>query len=152
MFPAALVNELGDSASEPVDVSPDFRAERPELDIPQADFTCMGPMDRVTYLPAETCSLKATRAFYFPHQEGIAFIFACDQHAMSIGEWAGRKYGGCFGGMDDRPQRYGHGGKKFRADIPHGPEFESLVAVPNPPRVTSLFRPEPPASESARGV
>lgn len=154
MFPAALVNEPGDSAPDPVDVSPDFRAERPELDIPQADFTCMGPMDRFTYLPAETCSLKATRAFCFPHQEGIAFIFACDQHAMSIGEWAGRKFGGCFGGdVTTAPSAMAMAARSFaRVDIPHGAEFESLVAVPNPPRVTSLFRPEPPVSESARGV
>ena len=145
MFPASLVNEPGESASAPVDVSPDFRAERPELDIPQADFICMGPMDRVTYLPAETCSLKATRAFCFPHQEGIAFIFACDQHAISIGEWAGRKYGGCFGGdVTTAPSAMTMAVRSFaRVDIPHGVEFESLVPVPNPPRVTSFFRPEP---------
>jgi hypothetical protein len=69
---------------------------------------------------------------FFPHQSGVAFMFACDRHLESVARWAGVRFGGCFAGgpiakgagvMKDAAAKFG------RVDMPHGEEFNALVKV-----------------------
>ena len=99
--------------------------------------TCLGPIDPATDLPAETCGDAATKMLFFPHQNGVAFMFSCERHVESLARWAGTRFGGCFAGgpiakgarvMTDAAARFG------RIDIPRGAEFNALVGVPTPPR------------------
>lgn len=102
-------------------------------------FSCQGPIDAATHLPSEKCGLPATASFFSPHKEGVAFLFACGRHTMEIGAWAGRRFGGTFGGeiakaraaMKLAATRYP------RVDTPHGEEFNALSAVPGAPRAGS---------------
>src|ERR1700726_1994074 len=59
---------------------------------------CLGPIDPASDLPEETCGEAATKMLFFPHQSGVAFMFACDRHLESLGRWAGTRFGGCFAG------------------------------------------------------
>ena len=111
------------------------------------EFSCQGPVDRVTHLPAESCDERANMSFYFTHQEGIAFIFGCDRHALHLARWAGRRFGGCFGAeipkvrlAMEQAQKAGN-----RVDTPHGEEFTSLIPVPGAPTTSSLFGNPPQA-------
>lgn len=132
------------SGAEPEPASQDaldFRKDRPVLKTESGDFPCQGPIDRVTDLPAETCDERASMSFYFPHQEGIAFIFGCDRHALHLARWAGKRFGGCFGAeilkvrvAMEQAQR-----TATRVDTPHGEEFTSLIPVPGAPTTSSLF-------------
>jgi hypothetical protein len=98
---------------------------------------CLGPIDPLSDLPAETCVEPATKMLFFPHQNGVAFMFSCDRHLESLGRWAGVRFGGCFAGgpiakgarvMTDAEAEYG------RIDIPHGEAFNSLVGIPGTPK------------------
>jgi hypothetical protein len=139
MKPVVRVSVTDVAAARP-DIQ-DFRAERPTLDVTVREYDCMGPMNKVTHLPDETCQKHATRSFYFPHQQGLAFLFACDEHAISLGEWAGRKFGGCFGGdVAGAPRAMKLAAQRgAQVDLPHDEEFERLVPVPNPPALSTLF-------------
>jgi hypothetical protein len=140
--------------SDPIfQVAPDFREDRPQLRAERCDFSCQGPIDRVTDLPAETCDEKASTGFYFPHQEGIAFLFGCDRHALAIGGWAGRRFGGCFGGEVAKvPLAMDLARKTFaRVDTPHGEEVASLIPVPGAPTTSSLFSHPVDTSAESRG-
>ena len=64
---------------------PDFSTHRPSMSTKKSTRRCQGPINKVTQLPAETCSDVAKMSFCFPPQEGIAFIFACEGHALSLG-------------------------------------------------------------------
>jgi hypothetical protein len=94
---------------------------------------CIGPVDPATDLPVETCGATATKMLFFPHRDGVAFMFSCDRHLESVSRWAGTRFGGCFAGgpiakgartMADATTAYG------RIDFPHGEEFNTLVAAP----------------------
>jgi len=74
---------------------------------------------------------------FFPHQSGVAFVFSCDRHLESLGQWAGMRFGGCFVGgpiekgarpMTDAAAKFG------RIDIPHGEDFDALVGIPGGPK------------------
>jgi hypothetical protein len=98
---------------------------------------CLGPIDPASDLPDETCGEAATKMLLFPHQSGVAFMFACDRHLESLGRWAGTRFGGCFAGgpiakgarvMSDAAARFG------RIDMPHGEEFNAMVGVSGVPK------------------
>jgi hypothetical protein len=98
---------------------------------------CIGPIDRATDLPIETCGEAATKLLFFPHESGVAFMYPCDRHLESVARWAATRFGGCFAGG---PIAKGAGvmaeaAAKFdRVDTPHGEEFNALVKVAGPPR------------------
>jgi hypothetical protein len=117
-------------------------ADKPVVVRPRTDYQCQGPLDRVTHLPAESCSERAALAFYFPHQAGIALMFACATHAMELGQWAGRRFGGCYGGEVDKTAAVmeGAAGRGIVVRFPHRDEFASLAPVAVPaPKTASLF-------------
>jgi hypothetical protein len=67
---------------------------------------------------------------FFPHREGVAFMYCCDRHLESVSRWAGTRFDGCFAGgptakgqrtMDEAVEQFGH------IDWPHGEEFNALV-------------------------
>jgi hypothetical protein len=135
---------VGKAAAQPDPVAmqaPDFRKDRPALKSERPDFKCQGPIDRVADLPAETCDQKASMSFYFPHQDGIAFIFGCDHHALQLGTWAGKRFGGSFGAEVAKAVAAMDQAKKTVAHVstPHGEEFMSLIPVPGAPTTSSLF-------------
>jgi hypothetical protein len=115
-----------------------FRVGGQPADKPRrtATFACVGPIDPATKRPAEACGKAATKQFFFPHRDGVAFIFACEGHATSLGQWATRQFGGCFwGGIDKVPGAMKEAATKFaRVDMPHGEEFDTLVRVPGSPK------------------
>jgi hypothetical protein len=91
---------------------------------------CVGPIDPATDLPAETCGEPAMKFLFFPHRDGVAFMYSCDRHLESVSRWAGTRFGGCFAGgptakgqrtMDDAIEQFG------RIDWPHGDQFNALV-------------------------
>jgi hypothetical protein len=141
ILPVVTVGTAAAGPDVAVKELPDFRKDRPRLRAERRDYSCQGPIDRVTDLPAETCGEKASTGFYFPHQEGVAFIFACDRHALALGRWAGRRFGGCFGGEVSKvPFAMELASNAFaRVDTPHGDDFTSLVPVPGAPTTSSLF-------------
>ncbi len=141
--PVFLVQQATTDADTGAVEMPDFRAHRPRLTTEKSTRRCQGPLNKVTHLPAETCTERATMSFYFPHQEGIAFLFACDQHALALGQWAGKRFGGCFGGAAEKTQvAMEMAAKTFaRIDEPHGADYDKLVPVPGAPATQSLFSP-----------
>ncbi len=71
------------------------------------------------------------KMLFFPHRDGVAFMFCCDRHLESVSRWAGIRFGGCFAGgpiakgartMSEATEKFG------RIDMPHGKEFDALVA------------------------
>src|SRR5579863_5309356 len=93
---------------------------------------CIGPIDPVADLPAETCGEAAIKFLFFPHRDGVAFMYCCDRHLESVSRWAGTRFGGCFAGGP-----IAKGARTFadaeaecsRVDWPHGEEFNALVAA-----------------------
>lgn len=136
MLPNVQRDRRGANRGVPI---PDFRAERPALQVDRQDYSCQGPMNRVTHLPLETCTARATTLFFFPHQEGVAFVFGCDKHALALGRWAGQRFGGCFGDSVFKAPRLMEqaSNRVARVDLPHGEDFDQLLPVPNPPQVQS---------------
>lgn len=121
---------------QPNGITFDFGGQPADKPRRTATFACIGPVDSATNRPAETCGKVATKQFFFPHRDGVAFIFACGGHAGSLGAWAGRRFGGCFGGDIAKAQRaMTEAATRFaRVDMPHGEGFDALVSVPNPPK------------------
>jgi hypothetical protein len=103
LFAPAMEVQPGPADAEPaiMDV-PDFTSHRPALTTEYSTRECQGPLNKVTHLPAESCTERATMALFFPHQEGVAFLFGCHEHALALGQWAGKKFGDASGG---RPRR-----------------------------------------------
>lgn len=132
--------ERGDAGPPSVDV-PDFTSHRPTLTTEKSLRKCQGPINKVTHLPAESCTERATTAFFFPHQEGIAFLFGCDEHALALGQWAGKKFGGCFGGEAEKADvTMKMALTTFaRIDEPYGAEYDKLIPVPGAPKVQFPF-------------
>lgn len=133
-----------------VNVQPEgitFRVGGQPADKPRrtATFACLGPIDPVTDAPGETCEGTATRFFYFAHRDGIAFMFACDAHALSLGQWAGIRFGGCWGGKVEnaRDKMREAATKVARADVPRTLEFKDLVRAPNAPKGSGSGRISP---------
>ena len=120
---------------------PDFSSHRPLMTTERSSRRCQGPLNKVTTLPSESCQETATMSLYFPHQEGAAFLFACDQHALSLGQWAGKRFGGCFGGEAEKADVVMRLAAQLyaRVDEPHGAEYENLIPVPGAPQTQSLF-------------
>ena len=120
---------------------PPFSSHRPTMTTERSTRRCQGPLNKVTTLPAESCQKTATMSFYFPHQEGVAFLFSCDQHALSLGQWAGKRFGGCFGGEAEKADvAMRLAAQSFaRIDEPHGAEYELLIPIPGAPQTQSLF-------------
>lgn len=94
---------------------------------------CIGPINRATDLPDETCGAEATKILFFPHQSGAAIMFSCDGHLESLGRWAGTRFGNCFAGgpiansartMTEATAQFGP------ITIPHGGDFGALLGVP----------------------
>jgi hypothetical protein len=114
----------------------DFAVDRPKIRIADS-YSCQGPIDQVTDLPSERCGSEASTSFFFPHQDGVVFVFACAQHAMDLGRWTSRRFGGCWGGEVEKvPHLMEESAKTFpRIDTPHGEEFRKLVPVPGAPEV-----------------
>jgi len=139
--PVAVVNRATSGPSS-TGTARDFRAERPAFERRRLIYQCQGPLDKVTQLPRETCGTTATSSFFFPHQHGIAFLFGCDIHALSLGQWAGRKFGGSFGGEVAKAalvieQAEGRG---VAIHFPHGEEYATLLPVATPaPGVAPLW-------------
>lgn len=69
-----------------------------------ATFACIGPIDPATNRPAETCGKAASKQFFFPHRDGVAFIFACEGHARSLGQWATGRFVPASGELLAKPQ------------------------------------------------
>jgi hypothetical protein len=107
--------------------------------------SCIGPIDPATDLPAETCRESAMKFLFFPHRDGVAFMYCCDRHLESVSRWAGTRFGGCFaGGPTAKGQRtFDEAVEQFgQIDWPHGEDFNTLVATP---KVTDFrHRPGPP--------
>jgi hypothetical protein len=91
---------------------------------------CVGPIDPATDLPEETCRAPAMKFLFFPHRDGVAFMFCCDRHLESVSRWAGARYGGCFAGgpiakgqrtMEEAVEQFG------QIDWPHAEAFHTLV-------------------------
>lgn len=140
------------TGQQPVTVEvPDFSSHRPSMATEKSTRRCQGPLGKVTNLPAESCPDTATMSFYFPHQEGVAFLFACDQHALLLGQWAGKRFGGCFGGEAEKADvAMRLAAQSFaRIDTPHGAEYEKLIPVPGAPQTQSLFITPVPTDEAA---
>ena len=128
VVPVAVVKRASTSPS-PTEAARDFRAERPASARHRLIYQCQGPLDKVTQVPSETCGTTATMSFFFPHQHGIAFLFGCDIHALLLGQWAGRKFGGSFGGEAAKAavvieQAESRG---VAAQFPHGEEYATLL-------------------------
>lgn len=141
-FAPAMEVQPGPGDQEPASVEvPDFSSHRPTLTTEKSTRQCQGPLNKVTHLPAETCTDRATTAFFFPHQEGVAFLFGCDQHALALGQWAGKKFGGCFGGEAEKADvTMKMAATTFaRIDEPHGAEYDKLIPVPGAPQVQFPF-------------
>lgn len=132
---------------------PDFSSHRPTMSTDKAVRRCQGPLNKVTRMPSESCSENATTSFYFPHQEGLAFLFACEGHALSLGQWAGKRFGGCFGGDVDKTDiAMQMAAKSFsRIDTPHSAEYGSLIPIPGAPQVQSFFN-SPIPTEDTQGA
>lgn len=148
-----MVVQPGPAESEPACLEvPDFRAHRPTLTTERSTRNCQGPINKVTHLPAETCIERATTAFFFPHQEGVAFLFGCDGHAISLGLWAGKKFGGCWGGEAEKAEvTMEMAAMTFaRIDEPHGAEYDTLIPVSGAPKVHLPFA--NPSSPSTAGT
>lgn len=147
LLPVFTVSAAGAQPEPESPDSLDFRKDRPVLKTESSDYQCQGPIDRVTDLPADSCDERASMSFYFPHQEGIAFIFGCDRHALHLARWAGRRFGGCFGAEILKVRLAMEQAQKTatRVDTPHGEEFTSLIPVPGAPTTSSLFGSPPQA-------
>lgn len=89
--------------------------------------------------PSEACTARATTLCFFPHQEGVAFVFGCDEHALALGRWAGQRFGGCFGdSVFKAPSLMEQANNRFaRVDLPHGADFDHLLPVSDPPQIQS---------------
>ena len=144
--PVLLVQQTSaDGEATKVEV-PDFSSHRRPMTTEKSTRRCQGPLNKVTHLPAETCPERATMSFYFPHQEGLAFLFACEQHALSLAQWAGKRFGGCFGGEAEKAETVLQlAVNSFaRVDEPHGADYEQLIPVPGAPQTQSMFNLVPP--------
>jgi hypothetical protein len=92
---------------------------------------CIGPIDPATDLPAETCAEAAMKFLFFPHRDGVAFMYSCDRHLESVSRWAGTCFGGCFAGgpIAKGARTFAEAEEQFgRIDWPHAEEFNALVA------------------------
>jgi hypothetical protein len=149
-FAPAMEVQPGPADAEPASVDvPDFTSHRPTLTTKKSTRECQGPLNKVTHLPAESCTERATTAFFFPHQEGVAFLFGCDEHALALGQWAGKKFGGCFGGEAEKAEvTMKMASTTFaRIDEPHGAEYDKLIPVPGAPKVQFPFA-QPDATDA----
>jgi len=149
--PILLVQQTSaDEEAAKVEV-PDFSSHRPPMTTDKSTRRCQGPLNKVTHLPSESCQEIAAMSFYFPHQAGLAFLFACDQHALSLGQWAGKRFGGCFGGEAEKAEtvRRMAAERSIRIDEPHGSEYDRLIRVPGAPHIDSLFGGPTPTGEAA---
>lgn len=146
--PAMLVQSIPTGSGETSFEVPDFKEHRPMLSTDTSTRRCQGPINKVTHLPSERCPARATMAFFFPHQEGIAFLFGCDQHALALGQWAGKRFGGCWGGEAEKADvTMKMAAQSFaRIDEPHGAEYDTLVPVPGPPKIEFPIASPPPAT------
>jgi hypothetical protein len=140
--PVVVVEDGATDGGETMEV-PDFRDDRPATTTVRSTRSCQGPMNKVTHLPAETCTERATMSFLFPHQQGLALAFACEPHAVGLGRWLGKKFGGTYGGEAEKAsvilQMAADQGT--RVDEPHGAEFDQLLPAPNPPKAHNPFDP-----------
>jgi hypothetical protein len=152
LAPILLVHETPGQTDDGTFDVPDFRSDRPQMTTEKSTRKCQGPLNKVAHLPDESCQSVATMSFYFPHQDGLAFLFACDQHALALGQWAGKRFGGCFGGEAEKAEtvRRMAVDSFARVDEPHGSEYEALIPVPGAPQIDSLFgTPTPPDATAA---
>jgi hypothetical protein len=117
-----------------------FRVGGQPANLPRrtATFACIGPVNPGTNLPGETCGKEASKYLWFPHRDGLAFMFACDDHAMSLGSWAGRRFGGCFTDKIDKAAGFmREAATKVRVDTPHADQFATIVRAPKAPNFES---------------
>lgn len=107
---------------------------------------CQGPIAAPGDWPSETCGEVATHGFFFPHQGGVAFIFACTPHINEVGGWGGRHFGGCFGDVVAKSKEVieAYTRRGTLISFPHGHDYDRLLPVPNPPKA-------PPAPSGPSG-
>ena len=100
-------------------------------------IACVGPIDPETNRPCEGCQNPARQSLIFPHRDGVAVMFSCPEHLMSLGEWAGRRFGGCYaGGTVPKAVKAMKeaAAKGTRVVTPNGEAFDALVRAPDPPK------------------
>jgi hypothetical protein len=127
----------------------------PESDEPQFDlsigrptfvreicrYSCQGAVDKIADLPSERCGEPATDMFMFAHRDGGAVVLGCPSHAIALGRWAGRRFGGCWGteiakltATIEMAEASG-----FHISMPHKAEYSKLTPAPGAPRIVNPF-------------